>query len=466
MLDAALVDAVLKRALQSGADLVELFVERKRNQSIAFEESRVERVNSGHDSGAGIRIIHGTVISYVYTEDLSEAGLLKTADLAAAVGRRGGGVFSVAALSGTPAPVSGVKVPPDSVSTDRKIQLLKDADETARSRSGLIRQVSLGYGETTQEVLIATSEGLRHQDQRTRVRLMAQVVAGRNGDIQTATEAPGAQVGFELFDRVSPVESARIAADRAVRLLDAQPSPAGTMPVVMGNEFGGVLFHEACGHGLEADFVSKGSTVYTGKLGEKVASDILTAIDDGSQPTRWGSGSVDDEGTPTRRTVLIDHGVLRSYLHDRRSAGKQGLAVTGNGRRQSYQHLPIPRMSNTFIAPGSASRDEILAATPRGLYARKLGGGQVDPITGDFVFAVTEGFLIENGHVGPMVRGATLVGNGPKTLHKVDMIGNDLELAPGTCGKDGQSVPVSVGQPTLRISELTVGGTAAAGRQA
>lgn len=443
---------------------MELFVERKRSQSIAFEESRVERVNSGYDGGAGIRIIHGTVISYVYTEDLSEAGLRKTADLAAAVGQRGGGVFSVAALTGTPASAPRVKVPPDSVSRDRKIQLLRDADEAAREVSGTIRQVSLGYGETTQDVLIATSEGLRHQDQRTRVRLMVQVVAGRNGDLQTAMEAPGAQEGFELFERRSPVDSARVAADRAVKLLDARPSPAGTMPVVMGNEFGGVLFHEACGHGLEADFVSKGSTVYTGRLGQKVASDILTAIDDGSEPRRWGSGAVDDEGTPTRRTVLIDQGVLTSYLHDRRSAGKQGLPVTGNGRRQSYQHLPIPRMSNTFIAAGPATVEEILAATPTGLYARKLGGGQVDPITGDFVFAVTEGYLIEGGRVGPMVRGATLVGNGPRTLHKVDMIGSDLELGPGTCGKDGQSVPVSVGQPTLRISELTVGGTASGGR--
>ena len=459
MLDPALVDAVLERARHSGADLVELFVERKRNQSIAVEESRVERVNSGHDGGAGIRIIHGTVVAYVYTEDLSEGGLLKTADLAAAVGRRGGGVFSVAALTGTPRTGPPVEIPPDSVPTERKIELLREADEAARSSSGVIRQVSLGYGETVQDVLIATSEGLRHQDQRTRVRLMVQVVAGRNGEIQTATEAPGAQVGFEFFQRRSPVESAQIAADRAVKLLDARPMPAGTMPVVMGNEFGGVLFHEACGHGLEADFVSKGSTVYAGQLGQKVASEILTAVDDGSEPTRWGSGTVDDEGTPTRRTVLIEHGVLRSYLHDRRSAGKQGLPVTGNGRRQSYQHLPIPRMSNTFIAAGDASVEQILAATPRGLYARKLGGGQVDPVTGDFVFAVTEGYLIEGGQVGSMVRGATLVGNGPKTLHKVDMIGRDLELAPGTCGKEGQSVPVSVGQPTLRISELTVGGT-------
>lgn len=440
---------------------MELYVERKRNQSIAFEEGRVDRVNSGHDGGAGIRLIHGTVVSYVYTEDLSEAGLLKAADLAAAVGKRGGGVFSVAALTGTPAPGTRPRVPPDSILADRKIELLRQADEAARGVSDAIRQVSLGYAESDQDVLIATSEGLRHQDQRTRVRLMVQVVAGRNGEIQTASEAPGAQVGFEFFDRHSPVAIARVAADRAVKLLDARPSPAGTMPVVMGNEFGGVLFHEACGHGLEADFVSKGSTVYTGKLGQKVASDILTAVDDGSEPSRWGSGAVDDEGTPTRRTVLIDHGILRSYLHDRRSAGKQGLSVTGNGRRQSYQHLPIPRMTNTYIAAGSASTEDIIAATAHGLYAKKLGGGQVDPITGDFVFAVTEGYLIEDGKVGPMVRGATLVGNGPKTLHKVDMIGKDLELAPGTCGKEGQSVPVSVGQPTLRISELTVGGTAA-----
>ena len=459
MLDPALVSAILERARRSGADLVELFVERKRNQSIAVEESRVERVNSGHDGGAGIRIIHGTVVAYVYTEDLSEAGLLQTADLAAAVGRRGGGVFSVAALTGTPKPARPVEISPDSVPTERKIELLREADEAARSTSGLIRQVSLGYGETVQDVLIASSEGIRHQDQRTRVRLMVQVVAGRDSEIQTAMEAPGAEVGFEFFQRRSPVESARMAADRAVKLLDARPMPAGTMPVVMGNEFGGVLFHEACGHGLEADFVSKGSTVYAGQLGQKVASGILTAVDDGSEPTRWGSGAVDDEGTPTRRTVLIDHGVLQSYLHDRRSAGKQGLPVTGNGRRQSYQHLPIPRMSNTFIAAGDATVEQILAATPRGLYARKLGGGQVDPVTGDFVFAVTEGYLIEGGRVGSMVRGATLVGNGPKTLHKVDMIGQDLELAPGTCGKEGQSVPVSVGQPTLRISELTVGGT-------
>ena len=250
-----------------------------------------------------------------------------------------------------------------------------------------------------------------------------------------------------------------MAAERALMLLDAAPSPAGTMPVVVGNEFGGVLFHEACGHGLEADFVSKGSTVFTGKVGQTVASPIVTAIDDGTLKARWGTLGVDDEGVPTRRTVLIQDGVLVSYMFDRLRAGQLAHPVTGNGRRQSYQHLPIPRMTNTFIAAGAHTVEDIIAATPRGLYAKKLGAGQVDVTTGDFVFAVTEGYLIEAGRIGRPVRGATIVGNGPRALHRIDMVGNDLKLAPGTCGKDGQGVPVSVGQPTIRISELTVGGT-------
>ena len=231
------------------------------------------------------------------------------------------------------------------------------------------------------------------------------------------------------------------------------------MAVIVGNEFGGVLFHEACGHGLEADFVGKGSTVFTGKIGQAVASPIVTAIDDGTLPSRWGTLAVDDEGVPTRRNVLIQDGVLISYMYDRLRAGQQNHVVTGNGRRQSYQHLPIPRMTNTFIAAGAHSVEDIIAATPRGLYAKKLGAGQVDVTTGDFVFAVTEGYLVEGGKIGRPVRGATIVGNGPRALHKIDMIANDLKLAPGTCGKEGQGVPVSVGQPTIRISELTVGGT-------
>ena len=459
MLDSRLIDSVLARALRSGADFVDLFVERRRNQSISVEESKVQCVTSGNDRGAGIRIIHGGTVSYVYTEDLSEDGLLKTAALAAAVARQGGGSFSIGAVLGEPQPLPEVDVPPGTVGAEAKIELLLEADQAARSVHGSVRQVAVGYGESQQEILVASSDGIRHRDRRARLRLMVHAVAERNGEIQTATEAPGAQRGFEFFDDVSAAEYARIAAQRAVMLLDAAPSPAGTMPVVIGNEFGGVLFHEACGHGLEADFVGKGSTVFTGKLGQRVASPIVTAIDDGTIPTRWGSMTVDDEGVPTRRNVLIQDGTLVSYMYDRLRAGQQGHPVTGNGRRQSYQHLPMPRMTNTFIAPGDHTLEEIIAATPRGLYAKKLGAGQVDVITGDFVFAVTEGYLIEDGKPGRPVRGATIVGNGPKALHKIDMVARDLELAPGTCGKEGQGVSVSVGQPTLRISELTVGGT-------
>jgi TldD protein len=355
-----------------------------------------------------------------------------------------------------------IEVPPETVGPEAKIELLLEADQAAREVSGAIRQVAVGYGQSSQDILVATSEGAQHADSRTRVRIMVHAVAERNGEIQTAMEAPGLQRGFEFFDDTSPAEYARAAAQRAVALLDAAPSPAGSMPVVVGNEFGGVLFHEACGHGLEADFVGKGSTVFTGKVGQAVASPIVTAIDDGTLSSRWGTLAVDDEGVPTRRNVLIQDGVLVSYMFDRLRAGQQNHAVTGNGRRQSYQHLPIPRMTNTFIAAGAHSVDDIIAATPRGLYAKKLGAGQVDVTTGDFVFAVTEGYLIESGQVGRPVRGATIVGNGPRALHKIDMIASDLKLAPGTCGKEGQMVPVSVGQPTIRIAELTVGGTGVA----
>ncbi|HYM50313.1 MAG TPA: TldD/PmbA family protein [Candidatus Limnocylindrales bacterium] len=459
LLDPSLADSVIRRALRSGADFAELFVERKRNQSVSVEESQVQRVNSGNDRGAGLRIIHGGVVSYIYTEDLSEDGLLKTADVAASVGRRGGGSFALSEIAGMPHKPQAVEVDPQTVDAEAKIELLLEADQAARAAGGEIRQVAVGYGESRQEILVVTSEGIRHQDARTRVRLMVHAVAERNGEIQTAMEAPGAQRGFEFFDDTSPADYARMAAERALMLLTAAPSPAGTMPVVVGNEFGGVLFHEACGHGLEADFVSKGSTVFAGKIGQQVASPIVTAIDDGTLPARWGTLAVDDEGVPTRRNVLIQDGVLVSYMFDRLRAGQLAHPATGNGRRQSYQHLPIPRMTNTFIAPGAHSVEGIIAATPRGLYARKLGAGQVDVITGDFVFAVTEGYLIEGGRIGRPVRGATIVGNGPRALHKIDMVGNDLKLAPGTCGKEGQGVPVSVGQPTIRISELLVGGT-------
>ena len=427
----------------------------------------MQRISSGNDLGAGLRIIHRGTVSYVYTEDLSEDGLLRSADLAAQVGRRGGGRFALAELAGDAHKPQPIEVPPESVGPEAKIELLLEADQAAREVSGAIRQVAVGYGQSAQEVLVATSEGVQHVDSRTRVRLMVHAVAERNGEIQcvavgdtgmqTGFEAPGRTIGFEFYDEIDVEDIGRTAARRSLEMLKARPAPSGKLPVVLKKGAGGVLFHEACGHGLEADFVGKGSTVFTGKIGQPVASPIVTAIDDGTLTSRWGTLSVDDEGVPTRRNTLIQDGVLVSYMFDRIRAGQQNHPVTGNGRRQSYQHLPIPRMTNTFIAAGAHSVADIIAATPRGLYAKKLGAGQVDVTTGDFVF--TEGYLIEHGQIGRPVRGATIVGNGPRALHRIDMVGNDLKLAPGTCGKEGQAVPVSVGQPTIRISELTVGGT-------
>src|SRR6202035_1930069 len=269
-----------------------------------------------------------------------------------------------------PRALQRIDVPPDSVGPEAKIALLLEEDQAARAESGAHKQVAVGYGQHAEEVLVPTSEGIHYADSRTRVRLMVHAVAERNGEIQTAMEAPGMQRVFEFFDDTSAAEYARAAAERAVALLDAAPSPAGQMAAIIANECGGVLFHEACGHGLEADFVGKGSTVFTGKIGQVVASPIVTAIDDGTMPSRWGTLTVDDEGVPTRRNVLIQDGVLVSYMYDRLRAGQQNHPVTGNGRRQSYQHLPIPRMTNTFIAAGAHTVEDIITATPRGLYAK------------------------------------------------------------------------------------------------
>jgi len=292
---------------------------------------------------------------------------------------------------------------------------------------------------------------------------MVQAVAVRGNDVQSAFDAPGAGRGFEFFDSDAIERAAADAADRALLLLGADAAPSGTMPVVVGNDFGGVLFHEASGHGLEADHIAKRASVFDGQMGQLVASPLVTAIDDGTIDGAWGTLRVDDEGVATQRNVLIEEGVLTGYMFDRLRARQDGRPSTGNGRRQSYQHVPMPRMTNTFIMGGESTVEEMIAATPYGLYAKRLGSGQVNPVTGDFVFAVTEGYMIEGGRITRPVRNATLVGNGPATLRQIDMVANDLQLAPGTCGKEGQSIPVSVGQPHLRIASLTVGGTKLAG---
>jgi TldD protein len=462
MISTEAVQSALARALRRGGDFADCFVEQRRSASISMEDSRVERVQAGTEQGAGIRVVSGLTTAFAYTDDITEPGLFRAAEAAAAAARGGTGETSVVDLREQPTGTQPVTVPPDEVDTSRKVELLRRADQAARA-AGDIRQVSALFAQGIQNVLVANSDGTLARDKRTRVRMMVQAVAARGNEVQSGMEAPGLAQGFEFFDGDVVERAAREAAERAVLLLDADPAPSGPMPVVLGNGFGGVLFHEASGHGLEADSIAKRASVFAGHVGEMVASPLVTAVDDGTVDTGWGTLRVDDEGIPTQRNVLIEEGVLTGYMYDRLRARQDGRPSTGNGRRQSYQHIPMPRMTNTFILGGLSTVEELIEATPYGLYAKKLGSGQVNPVTGDFVFAVTEGYLIENGRITRPVRNATIIGNGPAALKKVDMVANDLSLSPGTCGKDGQSVPVSVGQPHLRIAELTVGGTRLAG---
>ena len=352
-----------------------------------------------------------------------------------------------------------MEAPASEVTRDRKVGWLQEADDAARAHSPEVRQVVVGYGDSVQRVLIASSEGTWVEEERHRVRLSANVVSARDGVMQTGFEGPAGVGGVEVLEAHPPAETGAEAARMAVTMLDGVPAPAGEMAVVVGPGGGGVLFHEACGHGLEADTVGKEASVYRGRLGEQLASELVTGVDDSTIPGAWGSFAFDDEGAHSARTVLFDRGVLVGYLYDRFWAGKNGAELTANGRRQSHAHLPIPRMTNTSIVPGVTDPGDIVAGTERGLYAKVLGGGQVNPATGDFVFGVAEGYLIEDGRITHPVRGANLIGNGVSILQAIDAVGSDFDARPGTCGKDGQGAPVTTGSPTLRIARMTVGGT-------
>jgi TldD protein len=337
--------------------------------------------------------------------------------------------------------------------------IVRRAEDAARSVDASVRQVTVGFSDVVQGVFIANSEGHRSVEDRVRTRLAVQVVAARDGVIQTGYEGPGGAVGHELLDAHPPEDVGRKAARNAVLMLDADPAPAQEMPVVLAAGSGGVLFHEACGHGMEADIVAKEASVYAGRRGERIGSPLLSGVDDATLVGAWGSLGLDDEGTPAQRTVLFDRGVCTDYLTDRLRARELGIPLSGNARRQSYAHLPIPRMTNTFILPGDDDPAEIVAGVERGLYCDALGGGQVDPASGDFVFGVMVAHLIENGEVTRPVRGANLVGDGPTVIARIEAVGSDFDTREGVCGKDGQGVPAGLGNPTLRISRLTVGGT-------
>ncbi len=458
LIDPGLAGRALERALSRGGDFAELFCEERRGFALSIDESRVELPQSGSERGAGIRVIDGEVTRYAHVDGLAEEDLMNAAGgLASALD--GGATEPLALRAADPPQLQEIEVDPASVPAERKAEILRELDERAREAGPEVTQASASYSEGRRRVAVFNSEGMEATDDRTRVRLGAQVVARRNGTVETGFETLGAHRGFELLDG-NPARIADQAARKALELLGADPAPAGELTVVVGGGFGGVLFHEMTGHGLEADAVQKGASVYAGKLGEKVAEPLLTAYDDGRMPGEWGTGAIDDEGTPCRQTPVIEEGRLTSYLYDRLRARRDGVESTGNGRRASFRDLPIPRMTNTYIEPGDADPRELISEVERGFYAVSFGGGQVEPATGDFVFGVSEGYLIEGGEVTRPCRGATLIGNCLQALARIDAVGSDFEMKTGFCGKSGQTAPVGTGQGHVRIKGMTVGGTA------
>jgi TldD protein len=471
MIDESVIRTTLHRALQGGGDFAEVFVEDTRSTSAVLDDGRVEDLVTGRDRGAGIRVVVGDTTGYAHTADLSAAGLEEAARAAAAVARgAGSGATAVAELRRRPEAATGLlaTVDPAGIPKSEKVALLRRADEAARStRSGTsaaedtIVQVAARYADTRRRTLVANSEGVLIGDDQVKTLFSVSCVARGDAGLQTGRETVGRTCGFELFDSVDVEYLARVAAGRALRKLHARPAPSGTLPVVIASGSGGILFHEACGHGLEADLVAKGASVFAGRQGQRVASPLVTVIDDGTMTGEWGWYAVDDEGQAAQRNVLIEDGMLTEYLWDRLRARKEHRASSGNGRRQSYRHLPMVRMTNTFIGTGTSDPDDIVGSVDRGVYVAQLGGGQVNTATGDFVFGMTEAYLIEEGAITDPIRDGNLIGNGPDALAAIDAVGNDFAMGgPGTCGKDGQGVPVGTGTPTLRVPALTVGGTA------
>ncbi|MBI4260085.1 MAG: TldD/PmbA family protein, partial [Actinobacteria bacterium] len=399
MLDRSLVREVLGAALERGGRFAELFVEERWGFTIRLDDGRIEELVSGEDRGAGVRVVHGNASAYAFSNRLDRAALLDAARAAAASVREGPAGEVVDLRASEPEVVHRAERPAGSVPTAHKVEWVREADDAARGLHPAVRQVVAGYTDSLQRLLVASSDGRWVEEERPRIRLVVQVVAARDGAIQTGFWGPAGLAGVEFIEAHPPRETAERAARQAVAMLDGGPAPAGEMPVVMGPGGGGVLFHEACGHGLEADLVQKDASIFRGRLGERLASPLVTGVDDATVPNAWGSFSFDDEGTPASRTVLFDGGELRSFLHDRISSDRAGQAPTGNGRRQSYAHVPIPRMTNSYILPGESRPEDVIGGTGRGFYAKALGGGQVNPATGDFVFGVTEGYLIEDGRV-------------------------------------------------------------------
>lgn len=458
MLDKELLVKILKKTISSGGEYAEIFVENKKPTLILLEDSKIEKVISGVDYGLGIRLIYDGRSAYAYSNDPSEESLLNAAYEVSKAASKKATDSIIDLKTKTPSVSFDIRLFPESVPVEKKISLVRKADSIARGYDSRVRQVSVIYNDFIQKVQIATTKGTIADDERIHTLAVIQVVASDNGIVQTGYESIGGSLGFELFDEIDIEELSLKAAKRAIMMLTARRAPGGRMPVVISSEAGGTMIHEAIGHGLEADLVQQGLSVYSKKMGQEIASSLVSVIDDSTIQKKRGSFRFDDEGMPSQQTVLVEKGILKGYMYDKLTAIKDGVSSTGNGRRQSYQYRPIPRMTNTFIALGDTPPEKIINSVDYGLFVKKMGGGQVNTITGDFVFDVQEGYLIKKGLLEEPVRGATLAGNGPEVLKSIDMVGSDLGFSIGTCGKDSQGVPVSDAMPTVRIPEIVIGG--------
>lgn len=458
MLKQSVVENVLEAALKTGGDFAELFMEDTKKNQIIMVNGKVEKSFSGIDYGLGIRIFHGFHAIYAYTNDTSEKNLIRIAKEAAATiqeeSKRKIYNFDQKQLENR----HQIQIMPENIEKRRIVDIMRSASNAAFFYNSQISQTRTAYLDNVQDVFIANSEGLWTNDKRVHTRFTIESVASSATEKQSGHFSPGGHLGFELFEKINVEQIAKEASRIAVTMLKADLCPSKKMTVVIDNGFGGVIFHEACGHSLEATAVAKNASVFAGKLGQKIASDIVTAIDDGTIPNAWGSENIDDEGMSSQKNVLIENGILKSYLIDKLNARKMKLPPTGSARRESYRFAPTSRMTNTYIANGKSTPKEIIENTQYGLYAKQMGGGSVDPATGVFNFAVLEGYMIRNGKIAEPVRGATLIGKGADILMKIDMVGNNLNHAQGMCGSISGSIPTNVGQPMIRVSEITVGG--------
>lgn len=458
MLEKSLVEKILNEALSTGGDFAEIFVEKKNNCGLFMIDGKIESSLSGRDFGIGIRIFKDLYSVYGYTNDMTEENLLKTARKISEAVKGTRADITINLLKQDIENYNKIEIYPETVLKKNKIDVMRRGYTAAKEYDSEISQVRVSYSDSKQNILVANSEGIWAEDERVRGRIRIESVASSGTEMQTGSMGPGASKGFEFFEKMDVESYGREASRIAKTILHADYSPSGKMPVIIDNGFGGVIFHEACGHGLEATSVAKGNSVFAGKIGQMIASPVVSAVDDGTIPNEWGTINIDDEGTPSRRNLLIENGILKGYMIDKLNGRRMGMASTGSGRRESYKYAPTSRMTNTFILNGKSSLNEMISSVEKGIYAKYMGGGSVNPATGNFNFAVMEGYLIENGKITSPVRGATLIGSGSEILKKIEMVGNNLAYGQGMCGSVSGSICTNVGQPALKISNITVGG--------